>query len=193
MKPLHPPAALLLCCGAAAAAAAPVRYEFDPDHCFVHFEVLHFGTSTLRGRFGPLRGEVLLDRAARQGELRLRIAVDTLDTGLRVLTGRLLEADLLDAAGHPEAYFVATRFRFDGPALAEVRGEFTLRGSSQPLSLRTLRFACRADDGGGETCGGDFEAHVLRSSFGATLGLPLIADSVRLQVQVEARTRAPAR
>ena len=89
--------------------------------------------------------------------------------------------------GHPEAFFVASRFRFDHGMLAEVRGEFTLRGVSQPLSLQALRFACRTDvDRGVERCGGDFESHLLRSEFGATFGLPLVADRVRLLIQVEA-------
>ena len=46
--------ALLLCAGAAPAHAEPVDYALDPAHSFVHFELLHFGTSTIRGRFGPL-------------------------------------------------------------------------------------------------------------------------------------------
>ena len=32
------------------AGAEPQRYTLDPTHSFVHFEVLHFGTSTIRGR-----------------------------------------------------------------------------------------------------------------------------------------------
>lgn len=185
--------AVLLALGAAAAAAdaEPAVYLLDPDHSFVHFEVRHFGTSTLRGRFGPLRGEVLLDHAARRGEVSLRIALATLDTGIGVLTARLLEPDLLDVGGQPEAFFVARQFRFDGRkhnALVEVRGEFTLRGHSQPLSLHALRFGCREDaEAASEICGGDFEATLLRSEFGATFGLPLVADRVRLQVQVEGR------
>ena len=194
---------MLACAAGAPSRAAPVVYQLDPDHSFVHFEVRHFGTSTLRGRFGPLRGEVLLDRAARRGEVSLRIALQSLDTGVGVLTARLLEPDLLDAAGQPEAFFVARNFRFgpgepgagDAWTLAEVRGEFTLRGTSQPLSLTAVRFACRADPerSGFDVCGGDFEASVLRSEFGATFGLPLVADRVRLLVQVEARAELPQR
>jgi polyisoprenoid-binding protein YceI len=37
--------------GAAPARAAPAVYALDPAHSFVHFGVLHFGTSTLWGRF----------------------------------------------------------------------------------------------------------------------------------------------
>ena len=47
------------------------------EHTFVTFEVLHFGTSTLRGRIGPITGEVTLDRRRKTGDLRLRIPVAT--------------------------------------------------------------------------------------------------------------------
>jgi len=170
----------------AGAHAEPVRYELDPDASFVHFEVKHFGTSTLRGRFGPVRGEVMLDRAAGRGEVGLRVPTAGVDTGLRILDARLREADLLDAGGSPEAFFVARQFRFDGDALTSLRGEFTVRGTSIPLSLTALRFACRQDaERGREVCGGDFEGFFNRSEFGMTFGLPLVADRVRLLVQVE--------
>ena len=55
---------------AASAAAQPALYRLDPEHSFVHFEVLHFGTSTLRGRFGVSQGEVELDRSAQRGGWR---------------------------------------------------------------------------------------------------------------------------
>jgi polyisoprenoid-binding protein YceI len=183
------PAGLLALAAATAATAAraePVIYVLDPEHSFVHFEVLHFGTSTSRGRFGPLSGEVVLDRSRRQGEVALRIAPATVDTGFAFFNSRLRQADLLASTEFPEAYFVARNFRFDGPAVAEVRGEFTFRGTSQPLSLHARSFGCR-DDAGTEVCGGDFEGEVLRSDFGATFGLPFIANRVRLIVQVEGR------
>jgi polyisoprenoid-binding protein YceI len=193
IKASSPILMLALCAAAVVAHADPAIYELDPDHSFVHFELSHFGTSTLRGRLGPLRGEVLLDRAAARGELSARIPVATLDTGIGVFTERLLQADLLDAAAHPEAYFVARQFRFDPAnkqALLEVRGEFTLRGTSQPLSLHARRFGCRPQVGNApEVCGGDFEGSLLRSEFGATLGLPLVADRVRLLVQVQGHRR----
>jgi polyisoprenoid-binding protein YceI len=166
------------------AAAQPATYWLDPDHSFVHFEVLHFGTSTSRGRFGPLQGSVTIDRTAGRGEVGLSIATASVNTGLGVFDARLRRPDLLATEVFPEAYFVATGFRFSGDRVAEVRGEFTLRGVSQPLSLRALRFACRRSDGP-EVCGGDFEGEILRSDFGMTYGLPWIDNRVRLLVQVE--------
>ena len=178
----------LLLLTAAPARSAEQRYVLDPAHSWVHFEVLHFGTSTVRGRFGPVGGEVLLDPASGRAEVSLRIPTASVDTGIGVFNARLKEDDLLATTAWPEAFFVATRGRFEGTRLVELRGEFTFRGVSQPLSLRALRYTCLSD-AEGEVCGGDFEATLNRSEFGATFGLPFIADRVRLQLQVEGRRR----
>lgn len=173
-----------------AAAAAPEVFDLDPEQTFVQFEVRHFGASTLRGRVGPIRGEVMLDAEAGRGRLGLVIDLRTLDTGLKLLDARLRQADLLDVGGHPEAYFVAERFRFEQGRPMELTGEFTLRGTGVALTLHALRFGC-IDDEPARRCGGDFEGEVSRSAFGASFGVPLVADRVRLQVQVEALRRQP--
>ena len=49
--PLRQLAAALTLAPALVASAAPQRYEVEPLHTFVTFEVLHFGTSTVRARF----------------------------------------------------------------------------------------------------------------------------------------------
>lgn len=172
--------------GAPAAAQAGF-YVLDPTHTFVHFEVRHMGTSTIRGRIGPVPGSVTLDRAARTGSVSLRIPTARLSTGVPAMDARLREADLLATTDYPEAYFVASDFRFsnDG-ALAEVRGEFTLRNVSRPLALRALRFGCHTHPLlQREVCGGDFEGELRRAEFGADFGVPLVGDRVRLVVQVE--------
>lgn len=179
--------AALLTGPASNAVAAPLVFDLDPEHSFVQFEVSHFDTSTLRGRFGPLQGEVQLDAAAGRGRVGLVIDTRTLDTGLKLLDARLRQADLLDVAAHPQAFFVAERFRFDGDRPVELTGEFTLRGRASALTLRALRFACSPTVP--RRCGGDFEGELRRSDHGADFGLPLVGDLVRLRVQVEALQR----
>lgn len=193
MNPLRPCLCAFWTCLLLATAplrAEPVVYDLDPDHSFVTFEFLHFGTSTSRARLGPVRGAVTLDRAKGEGDIGIRIATASVDTGLPFFNSRLRQADLLASEAFPEAYFVARKLRFEGERLAEVRGEFTFRGVSQPLSLMATHYACR-QDAQGEVCGGDFEAEVLRSTFGADFGVPLVSDRVKLLIQVEGRRRGP--
>ncbi len=168
-----------------------MTYQLDPAHTGAMFEVRHFGTSTLRGMLGPIEGQVTIDRAARTGDVRLRIPMSTLNTGVPLLDARLKKPDLLATTEYPEAYFLATHFRFDAAGgVQEVRGEFILRGVSEPLSLFAQRFACRQDEAlKREVCGGDFTGDLKRGDFGATFGVPFVADDVHLVVQVEGVAR----
>jgi len=179
-------AAVLAVAALCPAAAQPALYVLDPDHSFVTFEVLHFGTSTLRGRFGAISGAVELDRTTGRGSVSVQIATRDVDTGMPSFDARLREPDLLAAESDPLAYFVATRLVFDGTALARVNGELTLRGISQGLELRALRFGCHTHPVlQREVCGGDFEGELKRGDFGASFGMPFAANRVRLVVQVE--------
>ena len=157
------------------ARAEPVAYSLDPSHSFASFELLHFDTSTLRGR--------------------VQVVVDTeaASTGPGVLDARIKQDDMLTVAVHPQAFFVAERFEFDAQGnIAAVTGEFTLRGSSQPLRLVAKRFRCYLNPlFRREVCGGDFEAEFSRSSFGISHSLPFVSDVVRLKIAVEAIRQTP--
>ena len=179
-------AAFIACC-AASGRAEPVTYLFDAQHTQVQWETRHFGTSTQRGRFVSVEGSIVIDWQAGRGDVSVSIATADVSSGVPALDAMLRGAGFLASDRFPAAYFVARQLRFEGDRLQEVRGEFTLRGVSQPLSLRATRFACRLDAGlRRDVCGGDFEGRILRSDFGSTYGLPFVGDEVRLLVAVEA-------
>jgi polyisoprenoid-binding protein YceI len=172
------------------AMAEPVEYAIDRDLTRVHWEVLHFGTSTSRGRFDRIDGSITLDRAARRGEVSITVDTASVSTGFAPFDNVLRGGYMLAVAEHPQAWFVASRIEFDGDAPRKVRGEITLRGVGRPLELVAERFACRpAKPGEGEICGGDFSAELRRSDFGIDYALPFAADRVRLRVAVEAQRR----
>ena len=170
-----------------AARAEPLNYVVDAQHTQVYWEVSHFGTSTHRGRFDRMQGHIVMDREAGAGEAYIRIATGSVSSGVPALDSVLRGEHFLASEQHPEAWFVAQRFRFEGPQLSELRGEFTLRGVSRPLTLKSEHFACRNDLASQrEVCGGDFEGEILRSDFGSTFGLPFVGDRIRLLIAVEA-------
>lgn len=173
--------------GPASAPAAVPGWAIDPTHTFVHWEVLHMGTSTIRGRFGKATGNVQFDPKSQQLDLSISVDTASVNSGVPILDGMLKGSAMLDAGAHPQAFFVARNARFEGEAPREIRGEFTLRGVSQPLTLRALRWNCGLNPLFRRTvCGGDFEAEIVRSDFGITHSLPFVADKVRLVIQVEA-------
>jgi polyisoprenoid-binding protein YceI len=169
-----------------AAADAP-GYALDPTHTFVHWEVVHMGTSTIRGRFDRSVGNVQFDAKAQRLDVGISIDTASVNSGVKVLDTLLRGDSMLAISANPQAYFTARGARFEGEVPREIRGEFTLRGISQPLTLKALRWNCGLNPlFRREVCGGDFEAQIDRSAFGITHSLPFVADRVRLLIQVEA-------
>lgn len=184
-------ASVAACVAAAPATAQQQRYVIDPMHTFVSFEVLHFGTSTVRARFDRKDGHVLLDRKARTGQAEITIDARSVSSGIADFDAHLRSKDFLDVERTPEAKFIGTQFRFEGDRLAAVEGTLTLLGRTRPITLKALRFNCYDSPIlKAEVCGGDFETTIMRSRWGMNWGIDMgVPDEVRLQVQVEAARR----
>ena len=173
---------------AGSAQAAPLRYEVDPDHTFVTFEVTHFNTSTVRARFDTVKGFVELDRQAGQGRAEMAIDASSISSGVPDFDKHLKSADFFDVAKHPEATFVSKAFKFEGDALKSIEGELTLLGQTHPVTLEGKRFNCYDQPVlKAPLCGGDFETTIKRSQWGMNWGIDMgVPDDVRLLIQIEA-------
>src|SRR5688572_31070366 len=112
MTPLRPTARPLLAFAlsalAAAAAAAPAVYEIDPAHTFPSFEADHMGISTWRGKFNDSRGEIVLDKAAGSGSVKVAIDTASIDFGLDAMNDKARGAELFDTAKYPQATYTGT-------------------------------------------------------------------------------------
>ncbi|MCB1995629.1 MAG: polyisoprenoid-binding protein [Rhodoferax sp.] len=170
------------------ASAAPATYAVDPTHTSVFFEALHFGTSTNRGRFVKNSGTVTFDRAGKSGKVELTLDMTGISTGVARFDGHLASADFFDVANHPTASFVGDKFVFDGDKVTAVEGQLTMRGKTNPVTLKAVRFNCYENPMlKREVCGGDFETTIKRSLWGVNWGLQMgVADDTKLIVQVEA-------
>jgi len=171
-----------------AAQAQSATYAVDPTHTFVTFEVPHLGISTNRGRFDKKIGTVQFDRAGKAGRVDITIETASISTGTAAFDQHLRGKDFFNSADFPTARFVADNFRFEGDKVAEVRGNLTLLGKTQPVLLKATNFACTMHPMlKVEVCGGDFETTIQRSQWGMSWGLNFgFSDNVRLVVQVEA-------
>lgn len=174
--------------GATVAHAEPANYALDPTHTFVTFEIGHFGTSTNRGRFDKKEGSVQLDKAAKSGKVELSIDTSSISTGTAAFDKHLQSPDLFDAAKYPTIKFSADKFTFNGDKVAEVAGNLTLLGKTNPVVLKASQFNCyQSPMLKREVCGGDFEAQIDRTQWGMNYGVDWgFPKNVRLVVQVEA-------
>lgn len=187
MKQLQPLAGSALLALALAPGVHAAEYVVDPDHTYVHFEVLHHGTSTVRGRFDAIDGTIHFNPQARTGAITMQIDMASINTGSKGFDHHLKGADFFNAAQYPQSRYESTELMFDGEKVKAVQGELTLLGQTHPVTLDAIRFNCyhnpRIDR---ETCGGDFETVLERENWGMAFGLPGIPNQVRLVIEVEA-------
>jgi len=175
---------------AAAGFAQANTYSVDPTHTFVTFEAVHFGTSTLRGRFDRKEGAVTFDRATKTGKAEITIDLTSVNTGTAPLDTHLKSKDFFDTAvaANGSAKFVSDKFSFNGDKVSEVAGSLTMLGKTMPVTLKATNFNCYQNPiFKREVCGGDFETTIARSQWGASYGLNFgLPDNIRLLIQIEA-------
>jgi polyisoprenoid-binding protein YceI len=186
---LHTLAAAGLGLASITASAQSATYNIDPTHTFVTFEVKHFGTSTNRGRWDKKDGSISFDKTAKTGSAEINIDMNSISSGVAPFDTHLKSPDFFDAANFPQAKFVGSNFKFEGDKVVEVAGQLTMRGKTNPVTLKATGFNCfnhpRLQR---EVCGGDFETTIQRSLWGIAFGIAnnAIPDNVRLVIQVEA-------
>ena len=163
-------------------------YVIDPTHTFATFEILHFATSTTRGRFDKKEGTIQFDRAGKTGKIEIDIFTNSINTGVPFFDKFLQGFTLFDSATYPTARFVADKFNFEGDKVSDVSGNFTLLGITNPVTLKASNFNCYTHPTlKREVCGGDFETTLDRSQYGMNYGLIFgFPKNVRLVIQVEA-------
>jgi polyisoprenoid-binding protein YceI len=172
---------------AGVANAQSATYNVEPTHTFVTWEAKHFGTSTSHGRFDKKSGSITIDRKAKTGKAEITIDMKSMNTGVAAFDKHLSSDEFFAAEKFPEAKFVGTAFKFDGDKVTEVAGTLTLRGKTNPVTLKATGFNCYISPFvKREVCGGDFETTITRSQYDVSYGLPGIPDAIRLNIQVEA-------
>jgi polyisoprenoid-binding protein YceI len=185
-----------------AASAAPESYEIDPAHTYAHFSVVHLGMSTIRGRFDRVGGKLTLDRAAKSGEMEIKVETTSLNTGdakhepgswafkaygPRSRDEMLRSADYFNVAEFPEAVFKSTKFNFSGDALESIDGTLTLLGTTKPVKLTVSAFRCGSNPfNKKEMCGADASTLIKRTDFGMKTALAATSDEVRMTFDLEA-------
>ncbi len=172
----------------ATSSAQAATYAIDPTHTNVFFEAKHFGTSTNRARFDKKSGTVEFDRAAKTGKVNVVIDTMSVNSGVGPFDKHLQGDEFLDAAKFPTATFVSDKLVFEGDKVTEVQGTLTMRGKTNPVTLKATSFNCYDNPMlKREVCGGDFETVIQRSLWGVNWGLNMgAADQTKLVIQVEA-------
>jgi polyisoprenoid-binding protein YceI len=178
----------LLAVAFASSAAFADTYKIDSAHTYPSFEADHFGgLSNWRGKFDKTEGTIVVDRAAKAGNVDITIDTTSLDFGHAKLNDHAKSPDMFDVAKYPTATYKG-KLVFKGDVPTAVDGELTLHGVTKPVTLHINQFKCIQHPMlKREVCGADASATFNRADFGVDYGVKMgFKPEVKLAIQVEA-------
>jgi polyisoprenoid-binding protein YceI len=153
----------------------------DPVHSHVSFEVAYAGVNSFRGGFTDFTATLAGDTL--EGSAKVA-SVDVKD---EQLNGHLQSPDFFDAERYPEIAFKATELTRAADDTVTAKGELTLKGVTQPITLTgTVSPAPAVDAFGRERIGLRLESVVDRTVYGLNWNAPnqgggnYLGDDVKL-------------
>jgi polyisoprenoid-binding protein YceI len=145
------------------------------------------GYSTQRGRFNRTRGKITLDVPARKGSVDLIIETDSLDMGFAKWDEHMKSEEFFNVQQHPSIHFTSDKLVFEGEKVVGAEGNFTLLGTTRPLTIAVNNFHCAPHPLLRKMhCGADITATIQRMQFGMAKFIPMISNDVKLIVPLEA-------
>lgn len=173
-----------LACLSTPALAAPLYTQVDLGKSQVQFVSRQMGVP-ITGKFARFAAQLRFDPAQpAQASARLDINLASIDAGSAEANEEVVGKSWFNVRQHPQASFVSTALRANGPGRYELHGTLTIKGHSKalvtPLSVK--------EQGGTAHFEGAFT--LLRSDF--ALGEGVWADSSVVANEVEIRFRIAA-
>jgi len=172
-----------------AAAAAPAipegAFEIDAVHSAVLFRIKHMDVAYFWGRFNDFSGYFRLDGAAPENSaVNITIQVGSVDTGNEGRDKHITGPEFFNITQFPTASFTSTSVRKTGENVFEVTGDFTILGTTKPLTVTINNTGEGKGRGGSTVAGMETVFEFKRSDF--SLGKPGgLGDDVRMTVSLE--------
>lgn len=161
----------------------PGTHTIDATHSNVEFAVKHMMISTVKGRFGDVKGSVVIPEVG-QPTVDVTIATASIDTRTEARDNHLRSADFFDAETYPEMRFVSTSATptKNGYTLA---GDLTIRGVTRPVTLDVTTEGAGTDPWGNQKAAFSATGKFNRTDFGLTWNAALETGGVLVSEEVK--------
>ena len=164
-------------------------YKIDPSHTYPSFEADHMGGLSLwRGKINSSTGEITIDTELNTGRVKVVMDMSTIDFGHQKMNAHAKRDDMFAVEEYPNAIFEGELVEFVNEAPTKVKGQLTLRGVTQPLTLAIKTAKCMLHPFKlKQVCGATAEGTIMRDDFGIDNAKFMGFDmEVRLLISVEA-------
>lgn len=167
------------------------KWEIDPTHSEVHFEVKHLGIATLTGRFDKISGTADAEENFENAQFSFSSDVDSINTNDEKRDTHLKSVDFFDAEKFPKITFNSTKFKRTGDTIFELIGKLTIKEITKPTIIK-IKYGGTAKDPWGNTKAGlQLKGKINRKDFGLVWNVKiesggiLVGDEVKIVANIE--------
>jgi polyisoprenoid-binding protein YceI len=185
---------VLVAAGLVIGAASPApagRFEFDQRRTEIRF-IYRMAYATQYGRFTQFNGTVDYDEAApEKSKIGVSIAAASLTTGEALVDNALKGAAFFNVEASPVIAFRSLGVRPRSGTAADVSGEVTINGITQPVTLEVSLQAHNDPALKHDTGARQFLAtmRIQRSAFNMTEYQSIVDDDVEIEIRAIVRPR----
>jgi polyisoprenoid-binding protein YceI len=173
-------------------------YDIDPVHSSAHFSVRHMMVSNVKGEFTKVSGAITFN-SENPAESRVEASIDvaSLHTRDEQRDAHLKSADFLEVDKYPEIRFVSRSVEAHGEGEHLVKGDLTIHGVTQEVTLTVDGPTPEVKDPWGNLrAGATATVKISRKDFGLHFNMPMdgggvvVGDAVAITLEVELIRRA---
>lgn len=167
-------------------------WSIDPSHSNVEFAVKHLMISTVKGRFGDVKGTVQYNEAdPTKSRVEIEVGTHSIDTRAEQRDAHLRSPDFFDVEKFPTMRFVSKRIEGDPNGEFKLIGDLTIRDQTHEVTLEGEFQGRNRDPWGGERMGFEAKGKINRKDFGLNwnqaleAGGWLVGEDLKLTIEVE--------
>lgn len=169
------------------------HWQIDPAHSLVEFSAKHMMFTTIKGRFGNVKGEIDFDQNdISRSRATVEIDAASIDTRTEQRDNHLRSADFLDAEHYPALTFQSTRVERVDEERFNLVGNLTIRGTTREVTLETTFNGTGKNPFGKTVAGFTAETKLNRKEFGLNWNVALetggwlVGDTIKITIEVQA-------
>lgn len=165
------------------------KYEIDPAHTRVSFEINHFVISKVEGRFNDVKGNIELSGDLKKCNINVTIPVASIDTGVQKRDDHLRSADFFDAKKYPNMTFKSKKCsgKLDD---FKVTGDLTIKDVTKEVVMEVEYEGSVKDSWGNQRAAFTAEFDLKRKDYNIKyddkidIG-PVVGDKVEVEIITE--------
>ncbi len=166
--------------------AADYLIDTKGAHAFIQFKIQHLGYSWLLGRFNEFSGSFSYDeKDPSAAKIMVDINPASIDSNHAERDKHLRGKGFLEVDQFPQAKFVSTSFSEKGDGKAELKGDLTLHGVTQEITIAVNHIGAGEDPWGGYRRGFEGTTRLVLKDFGIQRDLGPASQAVDMYLSIE--------